>query len=202
MKKLLALFAIATVITLTGCQTVDRWVSSNGTPVATNTVPAVIDPGTGNVIKPEEKVISYDLSPETIAAIKAIGDTGSAFGVPGIELATGTLTTLLGLIYGWSNRRRWQKAAGKVNELETVSVVLVQNVEAMKKLALQYAALLVNNDPDFVDKVNQWANDALTGAQGMAGVEELIRSLVQKHTGDTRQDVGYFPVPLLAPPPA
>jgi hypothetical protein len=186
--------------------------SVTNTVFITNVVPASVNSQTGQVT-PElvnvvrESMISwnpitnmvyvtnYAPKPEVIDSIRTVGEVAGGFGFPLGPVATGTITTILGALYGLVNKRKAQAAQGKVNELETVSVVLVQNVEAMKALALQYAKALGKDSPEFADKVNRWANDALSGAQGMAGVETIIRELVSKHTGNTRSELGIVPLP-------
>jgi hypothetical protein len=194
MKTTIATILAALAILLVGCNSVDRWVQSTGKPVATNTIPAVIDPGTGAVIKPEEQVVSYELPPEYHKAIEDINATARTFGVPSVEIITGMITTLLAGVFAWSNNRRAKRN-------QTVSEILVQNVETVKKLALQYAKAAHPNDPAAVEKVNEWINKALAGAQGMAGVEEIVRSLVLKHTGNTLLEVGVDPAGTAVKPP-
>lgn len=223
---LITAIALLLVTLAPGCKSLDNWTARTGTPSATNyvpqvtvhavtnyitvtnTIPALVDPTTGQVLTEARvdvatapvvttrtvtnvvPVISYEMSESTKQGIKAIGGTGAAFGVPLLQPIAGTIGTILASLYAFANRRR-------LGQSQTANVVLVQNVEAMKKLALEYATALGKNDPAFVEKVNSWSNDTLQGLQAAAGVEALVRSLVAKHTGDTRQDVGSVPQPKI-----
>lgn len=216
---------IIAAVALTGCSTVENALTGSGKPVSTNMVERVesvpvtnsvtlatvteAPPGSG-IFKTNLTtlpvvgsmpvtnyvlVTNYAPHPDYTAAISAAGAAGAAAGFPLAPTIAGTLSTLLAAAYGWRNRRAAQRAVENSNELEALSGVLVENVEAMKKLALDYAGKAAADDPEFKAKVNAYANELLIGAQSAAGVERLVRRLVSEHTGFTRQESGIAPAP-------
>ncbi len=223
MKTNLLLIGSLLVIALTtGCAAVDRFVSRHGTPVSTNTVPQVTLHTFTNVVTVTNtvagvptvttehqvaavpvtnyvSVTNYAPGPALRDSVEAVRTIGELTGVPGAGTVAATLAAAIAGLFGYSNRRRLREAQQQVNVSDDIHAVLVDNVEQMKLLALQYAKLAGNNDPAFVDKVNAAANTMLATTQQAAGLEELIRDLVAEHTGHTRAAAGLTEVPVPKP---
>jgi hypothetical protein len=97
---------------------------------------------------------------------------------------------LLGSVFGLVNERRRRKALGEAMTWQETAGVLVDNVESVRKAALQL--------PGYTPAVDLQVVRSLEAAQRAAGVKDLIHGLVEERTDDT---VTLLPAPRSLPVP-
>lgn len=186
MKLVITLAAAAAAVLATGCSTIDKVAHKIGVPISTNVVEKVVYVDQAGLPLPVPQtnflyVTNLGLNPEFKRSVDTIGSITDVSGIPWVSTLLATGTTTLSLFLAAYNRRQKQRlgVARDINE------VLIENVEEMKQLVLEYAKQLKKDDPNFVSKVNEFANEVLRHTQRAADVEEEVAKLVNAITQPT-----------------
>lgn len=143
------------------------------------------------VITPEVAYTNVSLSPAVGAAVE-VG--GAVAPVPWASTAAGIFGTITGGIFAFINNRRRKAALGEAQSWADTSRVLVENVEAVRKQAM--------NLPGYTEEIDRKVVRGLEAAQRVAGVKAKVEGLVENFTENTTDPapvVAAAPVPAPAP---
>lgn len=129
------------------------------------------------LVTPPVYYTNLSLSPWVETAAKVGGAVApTPWGAAG-SLVVGILGTLLAVV----NERRRRKALGQAMTWEQTAGVLVENVETVRKAALQL--------PGYTPAMDLHLVRSLEAAQRLAGVKDVVHRLVEERTEDTIRTV-------------
>jgi hypothetical protein len=143
------------------------------TVVVTNLVTALAT-NVVTLVSPPVFYTNVSLSP---LAASVTATAGGLAPVPWGGAAASVGLGLLGSFFGLVNERRRRKALGEAMTWQETAGVLVENVESVRKAALQL--------PGYTAAVDLQVVRGLEAAQRAAGVKDLIHGLVEERTDDT-----------------
>jgi hypothetical protein len=140
---------------------------------ATNLVTRVVT----NVVEVVTPAVTYQevkLPPLLTGAVQAAGAVAP---VPWAGGAASLLVGAAGIVVGWVNKRRRDKALGEAVDWKDTAATLVGNVETLRLAALKLPAYTPQMDANVMR--------AIKTAQSLAGVKAKVHELVEQHTQDT-----------------
>lgn len=149
----------------------NQWITN--TVFVTNVV-ASLATNVVTLVSPPVFYTNVSLSPVTAALTQTAGGLAP---VPWGGAAASVGLGLLGSVFALVNERRRRKALGEALTWEQAAGVLVENVESVRKAALQL--------PGYTPAVDLQVVRNLEAAQRAAGVKDLIHDLVEERTDDT-----------------
>lgn len=130
-----------------------------------------------NVVEVVTPAVTYQevkLPPLLTGAVQAAGAVAP---VPWAGGAASLLVGLGGIVVGWVNKRRRDKALGEAVDWKDTAATLVGNVETLRLAALKLPAYTPQMDANVMR--------AIKTAQSLAGVKGKVHELVEQHTQDT-----------------
>jgi hypothetical protein len=196
---------LAIVVLLTGCGTTSNLLVQPGTVeivrpaqtnyvtlMLTNTVDGqeVITAAVQPVILPAITFTNQELTTLASSTINAAGTAGAVAGVPFSGLIANALLAGIGIALAWLNARAKRKLlAAQTGHAETaealavaedVGKTLVQNLELLRKTALQI--------PGYTPDIDNRVMTIIQQVQEAAKVKTAINQLVDEHTGYTKTE--------------
>lgn len=126
------------------------------------------------IIIPEVAYTNVSLHPTVGAAVQVGGELAP---VPWAGAATGIFGIVAGGIATLINESRRRKALGEAQSWQQTAGVLVDNVEAIRKLALTI--------PGYTPQLDAKVVRGIETAQRVAGVKDKVHALVEERTDDT-----------------
>ena len=126
------------------------------------------------LVTPAVYYTNLSISPIAQTAVRVGGDLAP---VPWGGAAGSVALGLAGTIFAVVNERRRRKALGQAMTWEQTADVLVDNVETVRKAALQLRG--------YTPAVDLQVVRSLESAQRLAGVKDIVHQLVEQRTEDT-----------------
>lgn len=146
----------------------------NATNVVTQTnLVAAVTTNVITVVAPPVYYTNLSIAPVVETGVRAAGDVAPVpWGGPAGSVALGIAGTVLAFI----NDRRRKAALGQAQTWQSAAGVLVQNVEMVRKAALEI--------PQYKE-IDAKVVRLMESSQRAAGIKTMVHDLVEQHTDDT-----------------